>query len=131
MQENIGRICSAIIDQSQIWVDVIILNKYAPFKVLCVPKIDVNILQVLESVFEIINSYLISVASPYLILYELTPEFLINVYFRFVFTKTIKSINVQGDIDIHFCRFILKYQNMPQNVLLVYQNQGNALYQNF
>ena len=84
LQENIGRICSAIIDQSQIWVDVIILNKYAPFKVLCVPKIDVNILQVLESVFEIINSYLISVASPYLILYELTPEFLINVYLIYI-----------------------------------------------
>ena len=130
LRENIGRLCSRLIDRSEIWVDIIILNKYAPFKILCIPKIDVNILQVLESVFEIVNSYLISLGAPYVILYELTPEYKIDVYFRFVFTKTINTINLEGDVDIHFCRFILKYQDLPKNIVFLYENQGNTLYQN-
>ena len=129
LRENIGRMCSQIIDNSEIWVDIIILDKYAPFKILCIPKIDVNILQVLESVFEIINKYLISLAAPYIILYELTPEYKIDVYFRFVFTKTINAINLKGDVDIHFCRFIIKYRVLPKNIVVLYENQGNTLYQ--
>jgi len=130
LRENIGRLCSQLIDHSEIWVDIIILNKYAPFKILCIPKIDVNILQVFESVFEIVNSYLIKLGAPYVILYELTPEYKINVYFRFVFTKTVNTINLEGDVDIHFCRFILKYQDLPQKIVFLYENQGNTLYQN-
>lgn len=130
LQENIGRLCTSIIDQCHISCDIVILNKYAPFKLLCIPKIDINIFQFLESIFEIINEYLKKLKATYLILYELTPEFLVNVYFKFVYTKTIKSINVQGDVDIHFCRLILKFQNLPQNIIPVYQNDLSVLYQN-
>jgi hypothetical protein len=131
LQENIGKLCKELVDQSQIWLDVTILNKYAPFKILCTPHSDINILQLLEIIFEIVNAYLSKLNAPYLILYELTPEYVINIYYRFLFKKTIQKINLQGDVDIHFCRFIIKYQNMPRNVVLLYENQGNALYQNF
>jgi hypothetical protein len=130
LQENIGKLCREIINNSEIWFDIIILNKYAPFKLLCIPKIDVNILQLLERVFEIINLYLKNLGAAYLILYELTPEFLINIYFRFPFNKTIKTFQLAGDADLLFCRFILKYQPMPQNAVLLYQNEASALYQN-
>lgn len=130
LQDNIGKLCNTIIDQIQIWCNLVILNKYPPYKIICIPKIEVSILQLLENIFEIINSYLISLSVPYLLLYHLTPDYVINVYFRFTYDKTINTINVKGDFDLLFCRFILKYQNLPQNAILVYENEGNALYQN-
>lgn len=130
LQENIGKLCKRIIDQIQIWCDLVILNKYPPYKIICIPKIEVSILQLLENIFEIINSYLLSLSVPFLLLYHLTPDYVINVYFRLTYTKTINTINVKGDFDLLFCRFILKYQNLPQNAILVYENEGNGLYQN-
>lgn len=130
LKENIGKLCSNIINLLKIGIDIIILNKHAPFKILCIPKINTNILQVLESIFEIVNSYLIRLGSPYVILFELTPEYIINVYFRFEFTKIINEINLEGDVDIHFCQFMIKHQELPQDIVSLYENQGNTLYQN-
>lgn len=130
LSENIGRLCLEIIHGiTNIFVDVVILNKFAPFKVICVPKFEINLIELLEHLFGIIDKYLNRTDIPFIITYEMHPEFVINILFRFPFNKTIKGINVKGYVDLNFCRFILKYQTLPPNIHFIRRNVNNTLYQ--
>jgi len=129
LRENIGQLCMDIINGITLFVDIIILNKFTPFKILCVPKLKVNLVALLEHLFVLINNYLNRLDVPFIITYEIQPELVIDIFFHVPFNKTIKGINLKGFADLKFGRFILKYQNLPPNSYLIRQHRNNSLYQ--
>jgi hypothetical protein len=130
LNENIGNLCQQLIDKIQIYFDVVLLNKYAPFKVLILPKMEIPIVQFLEVLFNCVHEYLNRRFDlPFIITYEMHPEFILNVFFRLPFNKTIKAINLKGFAEIHFCKFIIKYQHLQQNIFLFYRNGNKSFYQ--
>lgn len=130
LHENIGSLCQQLIDKIEMFFDIVLLNKYAPFKLLVLPKIDIPFVQILEVLFSCVHEYLNRRFDlPFIITYEMHPEFILNVFFRLPFNKTIKAINLKGFAEIHFCKFIIKNQHLHQNIFLFYRNGNKSFYQ--
>jgi hypothetical protein len=130
LHENIGNLCQQLIDKIEIHFDIVLLNKYAPFKLLVLPKMEIPFVQFLEVLFNCVHEYLKRRFDlPFIITYEMHPEFVLNVFFRLPFNKTIKAINLKGFAEIHFCKFIIKYQHLQQNIFLFYRNGTKSFYQ--
>jgi len=129
LNENIGRLCKTLLQNIEIAVDIVLLNKFTPFRLVCIPKIKINFIEVLEQLFLLVHEFMNRLGVPFIITYELHPEFILNVAFRLPFNKTIKSINLKSFAEIHFCKFFIKYQPVPQHTYLIYNNSNKSFYQ--
>jgi hypothetical protein len=131
LNENISKMLIYVIRniQSDIPMNILILNKYAPFKIIYSSKF--NPFLFIESIVILLNRYLKSIGTTqYDIIYELTSEPTILIYLRVPFSENVGRINFKGITDLLFAKIMFNDIKRVDKMIKLFNFNSKSLFFN-
>ena len=128
LNETVGKMCTTVLNglvPAELQIEMAILNKYPPYKIIYFPKNnDKNLLILFENVVRLLTAYFNELPISFFMVYEIVNEYAIEIYYRLPAPFLSNSTT-----DIKFCRLILNKIVSYTNMIKMFKNSNKTLYQ--
>jgi len=128
LNETVGKMCTTILNglvPAELQIEMTILNKYPPYKIIYFPKNnDINLLILFENVVRLLTAYFNELPISFFMVYDIMNEYAIEIYYRLPAPFLSNSTT-----DIKFCRLILNKIVSYTNMIKMFKNNNKTLYQ--
>jgi hypothetical protein len=127
LNEIVGKMCTTVLNGlvRELQIEMVILNKYPPYKIIYFPKKnDINLLILFENVVRLLTDYFNELPISFFMVYEIMNEYAIEIYYRLPAPFLSNSTT-----DIKFCRLILNKIVSHTNMIKMFEYSNKTLYQ--
>lgn len=131
LNENVAKLLIYLIRniKTHIPMNIVILNKYPPFKVIF--SIKFNLYIIIEMIVTLLNNYLQSISGiTYDIIYRIQEETSISIYFRVPCIDKIGRIQFNGTTDLLFTKIIFTDIKRIDKMIKIHSFNNKSLYFN-
>ena len=128
LNENVGKMCATVLNglvPAELQIEMAILNKYPPYKIIYFPKKnDINLLILFENVVRLLATYFNELPISFFMVYEIINEYTIEIFYRLPAPFLPNSTT-----DIKFCRLSMNKIVSYTNMIKMFENSNKTLYQ--